>query len=69
MFCLSRFKTKSFLFANSVEFVSFHAYTINYTAIETRADSIHQLLVDWCSKILTVAFLQLLIGHELQCSV
>ena len=31
MFCLSRFKTKSFLFANSVEFVSFNAYTINYT--------------------------------------
>ena len=26
------------------------------STIKTRADSIHQLLVDWCSKILTVAF-------------
>ena len=39
------------------------------STIQTRADSIHQLLVDWCSKILTVAFFQLLTGHQLQCSV
>ena len=64
--CLSRFKIKIFWFANSVEFVILR--TLQST-IQTRADSIHQLLVDWCSKKLTVAFFQLLIGHELQCSV
>ena len=63
--CLSRFKIKSFWFANSVESVSFKTHIINYTDKRRQYSPPSCWLV---FQILTVAFLQLLISHDLQCS-